>query len=230
MEKKKIRNIIFDIDTILDTRLPIIYILDSNIAGEIVQSGAYQARRKDNFKEISNDIFMPLYRKRNKRILELAAPTAMLNMIRAHYGDVVTEQIKSDQPEEKAFLYVNIYPYSFNATELDNVKFIISKVIPKTDIRFVSMSNTELNPVWLKENVGYIFKYDGLEWLELHVGNGNLINTPLMDIHLFAAAIVNGNIPSKKIDAQLYENMISVGQTVIDLTLVHLKEFSIVTK
>lgn len=228
MDKTPVRNLYFDLDTMLDTRLPIIYLLDKELASDIVNSGAYHTRRKDNFREISYDIFMPLYRNRSKVILELALPTPMLNMIRAHYGDIVETQFKEGDTDKKACIYINIYPYDLGANEIENLRFIISKIIPKAELKFISMSNGELTPDWVYDTIGTLFKYDGLEWLEYHVGNGNLINRPLLNTHLFTAGIVTGSIPTKKINAEVYDGMISIAQTVIDLTLLHLNDFSFV--
>lgn len=225
--EKIVSNFYFEIDTILDTRLPIVYLLNQNIAEEIVAENLYHTRRKNNFKTISNDIFNALYRNRSKRILELALPTPMLSIIRSHYGEVLKVLIKKGVTKTPE-MYVNMHPYDLSQTEIDNISFIINKVIPGVIIKFVSMSNAELTPEWIKDNIGCMFKYDGLEWLEYHVGTGNLINTPLLSVHLFTPGIVIGTTPVAKINKETYEAMITACQTVIDIGLMHLSDFSFV--
>ncbi len=217
-------NILVDIDSLLDTRLALAMFLDEKSVSEYVKSKKYYNRVKDNYGDISYDIFKPLYKLRNKKILEFAIPTLLIDLIKKHYGDIVTD-IKNIE-NNKVTIFLNIYPYDFNITEQDIIKKIISDKIPSVNIKIVSMSLLELQPLWIKENISTVFMYDTLEWLELHTAITNLINTPLLDTLFIAPAIVTGNLTTKKINKELFHNIIATSSLVVDLNFIDVKYFS----
>lgn len=227
MEKNEIENnnILIELDSFLDTRLPIVYAISPEEASKISKDGSYVNRKRDNFGNIPYSIFQPMYRNRKKKVLALATITPSLSLAIQHYGEVVTE-IKHENLIRPT-VFVNVYPYALDVNEQNNLRFMLNKLIPNcTSIEFVSMNNLELTPKWIKENVRVMIKYDGLEWIDTQISTTNLITCPLLDVFLFSPAIVKGNVGREKVNIELFKDIMAAGNTVINLNLIDAEYFS----
>ena len=221
----KIRNILIDLDTLLDTRIALLYLLDDKIATTVSKDGSYAKRLKDNFGLLSNDIFKSFYNRRNKVLLSLALPTNIIKLVRQHYGDEVTTMTQVIE-SEKPILYVNTYPYNLTLDEQKIFELVILKLIPKSRIVFINLDNNSLTPDWVNDNVGVIFKYDILDWVNLHMSNFNLINKPLITVNAIAPALLQGIVSTKDANKETFMNMTYTLSTVIDLSFIDAFHFS----
>lgn len=193
-----------DLDTILDTRHAMLYYLNNNVALECLEDGSYRNRVKDNFKNISFDIFNTLYKKRTKALLNLATPNSIGRII----SDLFIENLIDVSETGEHVLYLNIYPYKFNLEEQRNLLTMLESLIPGfTGIQILNLDISELEPEWIKENINHMVMYNGMEWIEYHTSNYKLIETPLLDIEMMAPAISNGRIKEDKVDNDLFRNL-----------------------
>ena len=58
------------------------------------------------------------------------------------------------------------------------------------------------------------------------MSNYNLIKFPILNITLYSPAIVNGKYNMSKIDKKLFQNLQTMANTVVDLTLIDSTHFS----
>jgi len=223
----KNNNILIDIDTIFDTRLPILYTLDRKLTADIVKAGEYRNRLKNDFRHIPNDIFEAFYKTRTKAVLEIALQTDALTLIAQYCSEAYANNYIETKDHPPVNVYLNIYPYKLHLGEQEILKALIEDFIPADiTVIVVNMNNLELTPNWVLDNVGTIFKYDGLDWLELHNAMQTITSTPLMDVMLIAPGIVPGTIPAKDVDNKMLETMVVSANTLINLYLIRTHYFS----
>lgn len=200
-------NFFIDIDSILDTRFSVLYALNQNKAIELITNGEYGKRKKDVFDNISSDIFLPMYRKRTKYMLSVATMTKSIKLVTEFLIESVSE-IKNIENGLHSYLYINTYPYNLNKTEQDNISKLLLNILPTfVEIKYVDMSFEELTPEWLSGNVNNIMLYNGLEWIEFHTSNNNLLRRPLIDTYLYIPTIANGSTKSKDINNNFFNTL-----------------------
>lgn len=219
------KNTLVELDSLIDTRLAMVYLLDKESATSITKDGSYYKRVKDNYGSISKDIFDVFYKKRNKQLLLLGLPTPVFTILKQHYGDIITDEI-NDEFEDDIKIFVNIYPYDLLESEKEKIIETVNNIIPKSIVEIVSLSKKELTPVWVHENVSTVIMYEGVEWLEYHMSNDNLINNPLLKTLLISPAIVPGSVSSSSIKKDTFKDLMLVSGTLIDLVLVDAINFS----
>jgi len=219
------KNIYTDIDTIFDTRIALAYLLDSKNITEFIKSGSYKNRVKDNYNNISYDIFQALYKVRNKKILEFALFSNILANIREQYGISVTD-ITTVELNSNVILYLNTYPYDLTVEEQDNISSILIALLPNIKIKILNIKYSEIEPEWIKKNVSCMFMYDGIEWLESKVADTTLITTPLIDIMLVVPLLSNSELSSKKINSELVNNLYKLTSSLIELVVLPANNFT----
>jgi len=231
MNNENNKNILIDIDSIMDTRLPMVYLLDNDLSSKIVKDGTYFSRYTNEFKHITRDIFESLYRDRDKSVLELATPTNILKLIRNYceesYGmDSVLGSTGN------MCVYINIFPYKLKSTEYELLKSGLGTLIGGVNIKVISMNIDELTPTWIDKNIRTMVMYDGMKWFERHISNLSLIKNPLLNVQLLAPAIVdmgNSNFINTIDDPEkLFSDVENNAKTLIDLHLLPAKDFSII--
>lgn len=188
----EILNVYVDIDSVMDTRLPLIYFIDEELANKITTDGSYYNRFIDEFDYITSNIFSPLYKDRNKTLLSLATPTHIMKLIKEYINEVVYSD-KSIDGTGEVKLYFNIYPYALTLTEIAYMEAGLVKTLPGIDIKIVSMKQSEVTPKWINANVSIMIMYKGIEWVELHTSTLDLIKCPLVDVTMLTPALILGN-------------------------------------
>lgn len=224
-----IKNVCIDIDSLLDTRLALLYAISPATCRKLISTNAYQTRVKDEFDKIAYNVFTPLYKERGKGILKMALQTGMFKLLKQHYGDIVTDE-QSLLDNTRPTIYINTYPYELDSEEISYFTYAISKIIPKAPIEFIYKSNYELTPKWVSDNVSLMFKYDGLEWLELHVGLTTIINEPLLSVDLMCPALVMGTMKITEVTRDTFLTMMTSAGTLIRLSFIDASYFSFKTK
>jgi len=228
--KETAQDIFIDIDSLFDTRLPVVYFLDEEVATSIVEDGSYFTRKSDKFKYIDNNIFKAVYKERNKTLLTLATPTNIMGILKQYYSELMTQH-KLDGTNKNITIYLNIYPYELSLEETDKLVIGIQAITSKeVVVKIVSMEKRDLTVKWVNDNLAVMVMYDGLEWLEYYTANFELINNPLLDVGLIVPAIVtNNSFNPEKIDD--YEAFIvdteKATEPLIKLKMLYAKDFSI---
>lgn len=197
--KDIIPNLLVDLDSLMDTRLPYLSSLSTKVAKEVIDNGYYTNRLKDQFNTIPYDLFTPIYRNRSKLALKLATPTNMLAFIGSYITEALLET-KSSGVSKKIKLYINTYPYTLSTIENNHIVMGIRRAIAyDIDIEAVYMSFDDLTPKWVDANLAAMIMYNGIDWLEYHSAYGLLKEHKLSTTALFVPTLTysNSTLPFK---------------------------------
>lgn len=203
MSKTGHKNILTDLDTLFDTRLSLAYILDKeNILNEIHnKTDNYRNRILDNFGNISNDIFMQIYRKRSKFLLNNALPTNILDYLKEQVVDYNFDPTNYVRGSESSTIYINFYPY--NLTEEEQYELInkLDKYFGGVEIKLLYKKFLDISPEYLiKNKINMVILYELTKWLELIMSEYDLLKNPITHIYLIGPYYFNPRKPFNKID------------------------------
>ena len=214
-----------DVDTILDTRAPIAIRLDPKSVIPFIDSEQYLYRVRDNFGNVSYDVFRSYYARRDASILPHSAPTAILGFIKQHYDEVMFD-IKNKDLEEDVIIYVNLYPYRLNKNEINKIVDLVLTQVPGSIVELIFETYETLTPEWVKAHVGSMFMYDLPYWIEYHTQNTNLTKTFLLNIMGIAPSLVNFNALGVKIDENYFKDFQKMMNFVMEYYPLAAKYFS----
>lgn len=164
-------NLYTDLDTLYDTRFELIRLINPYEANKILRDGSYLNRFTETYGNIPYDVFYPLWLKRNKNLFIKANHTLMLQIIKQYYASIYVNDIFSSVKDELK-LYVNTYPYILTEKENKLLEDYIAKYIVHCEVITIFKSKKELTTKWVSENIGTMFKYDYLDWLDYQVTTG----------------------------------------------------------
>ena len=219
-------NVLIDLDSVLDTRLPILLALHEPTAKDVMRNDHYRKRIKDTFGNIPYAIFNRFYSKRSKDVLIMATPTPMLELLKEYCIEAYTS-LEAESEDVIPTLIVNTYPYTLaNDEKLRLLKLFSASMPVKINIDIVDMDNDELNPKYISDNVSAFIKYDMINWLEYHNSMGRLTKHPLLNTSCVAPMIANGNKPSKEITQDDFDNLRSMFGPLTNLVLLQSRVFS----
>ena len=219
-------SIFTDIDTILDTRLLVALTIDFDKAMSELESGKYHERIRDQIAKIPYELFRAFYDKRNKLILQHAAPCKIIGIIRDYFLEAMSDVKTSVEPDTKYLLYLNIHPYDLLEEEIDNLKKYVSLFIPGVDINIVNFSLKEIKPEWVSDNIQTMVMYDGLYWCEYFMATKELINHPVLNCAMLAPAVITQSTYESTITNKHFSELQDYLKSVIDLNLIPSMYFS----
>jgi hypothetical protein len=149
----------------------------------------------------------------------------MCKLIRNHYGDVKLDPMLTEM-KEPPVIYLNTYPYNFNFEEMNNIRFMMERIVPNAAVKIVALSNAELDPAWIKDRILFMYKYDAIEWLETQTALNGLQNNPLLNVSLIAPKIATGMIRENELTDKYFKNMVFGCGTLINLIFIDAINFS----
>ena len=161
------KGILIDLDTILDTRLATITLLDKELTLDLLKDNYFNKRLYDEFSYIDNYSFKNIYKNRNLSFLNKAYITKITELLSIEIDLISSKKIQSGM-SNIVNIDINVYPYKLN----DKLSKYITNAIYKsllTDnvyINLVSINNTELTMKLIESKYSVVIKYDGLEWLD----------------------------------------------------------------
>jgi len=222
-----VTNILVDIDSLMDTRLPTLYALHKQTAIDVTSDESYHKRIRDTFGVIPHTVFNRFYSDRNKNILKLATPTPMIELLR-EYCTTATESIVSETAGTIPTLYINTYPYEFNREEARNLVELFFKILCTNpmNIELLYLNNEELTPQFVSTHMSTHVKYDMLVWLEYHNAIGALAKHPLTETTCVAPLIANGRKSSKDLTQEDFDNVRAMFGPMTNLVLLQSRIFS----
>jgi hypothetical protein len=113
------------------------------------------------------------------------------------------------------YIYINVYPYSLDMTELIELEGAFTPVFGDNRIKFVHMDFDELSPKWIDNNLETLILYNAIDWVEYHTANTNIIRTPLISKILVGPAIAEGSIKTEDINKEFFKDIsISLGSLI----------------
>lgn len=236
MDKTKTReSILVSLDSILDTRLGTLSLIDSAIVEKILLSGTYHTRDEDVFEGIDKEAYKKLYNERDIDTLANSVLTNIPELIR-HLIKVMADQAISRPLYEGSEVIVNVYPYKLSADEQEDIRKAISiHILDIAPVSIVSYSPKDLTPPHCKNTYAMMIMYDYEEWLNAHAEAFNDVQLP--DVALFVPAIYFANKPSdeelKKVTKETMhplQALETLAKVLVGLNLIDVKHFSIISK
>lgn len=184
-----------DMDSLYDTRLATLDLLDSSIA-KMALKDDYLNREEDVFPYVDKQIFKSLYETRDLEVLERAMPTKAIEIIREFIRIALKQNI--DSPVVGAVeVYVNVYPYKVEksvATEM--CKALFHAFGSQVSIHMLNLSPEKVTPGFFADNISVAMMYDYDEWLEVHAKNDNLRKRQIPNVTLHGPKIYKSAKPS----------------------------------
>ena len=177
-----------DMDTLYDTRLATLDLLDSSIA-KMALKNDYLNRDEDKFPYVDRDIFKSLYETRDLEVLERAMPTKAIEIIREFIRIALKQNI--DTPNMGVVeVYVNVYPYKVEksvATEM--CKALFHAFGSQVSIHMLNLRPELVTPKFFSETIAVAMMYDYDQWLEIHAKNDNLRKNQIPSVTLHGPRI-----------------------------------------
>jgi len=218
-------DILVDLDTLFDTRLPILYAIDKDSVLPMLEDGTYYTRDIDEIGDIAYDVFKGYYKNRDKRVLLISQPTPMVGLV-SEYIMKSSQQKLVTGDAGPITLYINTYPYDLEDGEIDSIKDDLSGIAPDVNIVMTSKSIEELQPVWVESNLGAVIKYDGIEWLDYHIADGSLTKTPILDTVLLCPYLSYSRNDDKD-KKEIYDVILESMNTLIGLSFIKMEFYCI---
>lgn len=188
-------NLYTDIDTLYDTRYELLRVINQYEADEILLNGSYHNRTTELYGNITWDIFKPLWDRRTKMLLKDAVPTGMFRVIKDQYLQCVMDPTYTDILD-KLTLYINTYPYKLTEDEKKKVEETLARILPNCTVYAIDMSWKELTANWMVANIGHIFMYSYMDWVDYQITTGNY-HLGLNRIEAYIPGVIRPELSSK---------------------------------
>lgn len=196
-ELENIFGIYIDIDSLFDTRLGTLALLDENLV-PVVLNENYMGREQDVFPPLKKETFKQLYELRDSETLRLSPVTSCFKLL----NDLVlnTLKIALDSPDcTGAKIFLNIYPYKLSDEEIgDLMDLVVTSTMNKVQVEVIYLAPGELTVDYCSRNLVVLVMYDYNAWLEANVVNGGFKKKNLTDLMLVAPKLYLHKVPTPK--------------------------------
>lgn len=183
------KGIYVDIDALFDTRFALLSVLSPELARGSFQD-KYFTRKQDSFGFIPNRLFRQFYKKRNRDLLKLSRPTSIPTLIAEHIDTVKLTSLV-EKVDGEVVVFINIFPYVLNDKEIEELRLSFLPYFVNCK-NILIMSKPNIRPEWISKNCMMMIKYDGIDWVNRNIANGELIRHQLMDTILYLPTLMDG--------------------------------------
>lgn len=198
-------NLYTDLDSLYDTRFELIRLINKHEARRILKDGSYHERLTENYGNITWDMFYPLWRRRKKELFISATNTMMIGVIRKYFIALYTDEVYKEV-RDKFKLYVNTYPYRFEEEEMKAMEYVIANFLPDIEVMFIYKNKQDLTTNWVSSKIGFMFKYDFLDWLDYQVTTGKF-DLGMKHVTGVIPGVINGFVPPGSVTESTIESL-----------------------
>jgi hypothetical protein len=197
----KPKRLYVSLDSILDTRLGVMNIINSDFAFEVTSQETYYTRQTDDFisstkGRLSKGVFNKILNNYKPAVLRASMKTKMYLFI-ANLCKIYIEQVVSSPSNDSFELDINTYPYNLSDQESKVIADALAKSIGSLyNINIVNFSNDQLSIDYCRENYRAMIMYNYSDWLNKHTNQIKL--KPISDMVLFVPKIYFDKIPNKE--------------------------------
>jgi len=236
-ENKKIsKKIYIDLDSLFDTRLSLLELLDTKISLSIYDNRLfYDTRIIDEFDYITKDIFDAFYKVRDNSVFFKAIPTNITELILTDVLYIVNNKYLTD--ESKAItLLVDTSKYMLNNEHKEKIKIYLQEILklPYLQIEVNEYNIMNKSPNYINDEIFSIYKYDGIKWLNeyLQLWNPKELTTNMPSTKLRVPALFDKPLLLKKLSDYIdaLNDIVKSVKTVIDLEYVDVYYFNFIDK
>lgn len=194
--------IYLELDSILDTRIATVDLIDPQFATELVFNNSYWKRNTDDFSVFKPDFnhkdYFDRYSKRNNDTLYRAKLTTLLIFLQSIKEKLVKHII--DSPEQNQLNYVvNSYPYQLSDVVKEDIVLALRHYLglyANIEIRYIPYSQMTLK--FIKTSFSDMFLYNFLEWLAAtHHTFDPKVGAPAVSLYVPALFVDSKNLPTK---------------------------------
>lgn len=189
-------SIIVDLDSILDTRLALIFMMDKDYVGKLLADNRYFKRDSNLFEGIDYEAFMDHYERRNKGLLVNAVATKMVSFIAEYVTKIEEARDRSVPDIDELEVHINTHPYStLNDNELTAIvrgtsAKLMAEGMPRTTVvKTVSYTPEQLTPKLMNDNYAVVIMYEYYKLLDVQARLKNFDKSSCPSVTLFAPAI-----------------------------------------
>lgn len=171
---RTLKKILTNLDTLLDTRLGTLSVLDPKAASIAVSTPEYWLREYNDWVglthgRIDNATFNARYQNRDDEVMLASVATGISPVLLKFLGATDVNAVNNMADDVDIGLEVNIAPYSLSTEELDELTAILQKTYGRcTPISFCDVPLDELTPTYLRERYAMAVLYDFHEWIVRH--------------------------------------------------------------
>ena len=212
---KLFNNIYIDLDSLLDTRLGIISMLDETAVEAMVKAGHYWTRVYDDWEvltegKVTNTAFNEAWEQRTNEVLRASMLTEIFGPLR-NILTLYTQNIKEGHVDKPLCMTVNMYPYTLSDDEQEGISEALKyHVGADFSVFFVSITDDELTPALLFSRYDAAFMYHFHKWIVKH--GFALANQPTPDFVLMVPRLFTKDPTDLSQDAQKDEFLVTALQ------------------
>jgi len=236
-ESKKIsKKIYIDLDSLFDTRLSLLELLDTKISLSIYDNRLfYDTRIIDEFDYITKDIFDAFYKVRDNLVFFKAIPTNITELVLTDILYIVNNKYLTDE-SKSITLIVDTSRYKLNNEQKEKLKIYLQEVfkLPYLQIEVNEFNIMDKSPNYINDEIFSIYKYDGIKWLNeyLQLWNPKELTTNMPSTKLRVPALFDKPLLLKKLSDYIdaLNDIVKSVKTVIDLEYVDVHYFNFIDK
>ena len=180
--------LLVDLDSLFDTRLAILDLLDPMLAAHALKNG-YLEREEDSFEFCPWALFRELYQKRDNEVLGRAMMTQVKNIVIEFINDANTKY-KASKTQAYPSVYINVWPYKISEDAAGELLTPFHTAVDgKVHVHLINMPPKDITPSVCKERFSHIIMYDYMEWMVALGAAGEIQRNPMNEITLVAPRI-----------------------------------------
>ena len=211
-------DIYVELDTILDTRLGTLFLIDESLVRGAFTGQEYMGRVKDNFGWIGSKLFKKIYECRDQSVLQVSEVTPMVNMVNDYCVQAMSSDIMSGGKGDIK-IYINTYPYELTEEFKEEMKDKMGDLFTSVH-EIVIVDGEHISGEWLQENIGMAVMYDPMSYVEKDMAVAGKTN-PLDVVLVGPMSIAGKGQPNE----DMWKNMQISVATYIKLRLMPMMEF-----
>lgn len=194
------QTVYIDLDSLLDTRVGVVAVNDSEAATMLMQE-PYWLRESDDFAEltqgrVTHALFRQWWQARDKQALVAARPTNIIRILEELSEALVTSQVNLPFVARVKYL-VNYWPYQLDELEIQAIQqaceILTGNVV---EVKMIQMTPQQLTPQWIKREVSLLVLYD--YWIWMDAQRENFASSPIPEVNLLAPAISHAHVMTQE--------------------------------
>lgn len=194
------KRIYIGLDSLLDLRMGVLNILDTEFATEVTSNQSYYKRELDEFQGTKGIINKEQYNSILAKYPDVVLRSSIKTKIGTFLLPLISKFIKESMTapvDNDISIDVNIYPFTFSdeeAKELVNVLNVTLSNVIRINIVNISIKNLTVD--YVKNNYRFMFMYEYHTWMNIH--SEHIKASPLRNVLFYVPMIYFNNKPTEE--------------------------------
>ena len=228
MDNDIINGVYLELDTLMDTRLSLLFDIDKDMMVPYITSGKYHNRYIDEFGYLSVKVFRTIYKKRNANVLNNPSPTMIMDLL-SDYCYEALHSSKTFNNGKPINVFLNLYPYNLTEESKELIRMgMVNNLKSEVNVELLFKPYDEVTPSFINDEIGLMIMYDGLSWVEHHMLNKNLTKTSLPNVTLLTPMLLHRKLMIKESElGTFFEDVEKNMAMLIGINFIPTKFFSV---